>query len=180
MNGPQFYGRRVAGWCAVIGMAVGLAAMLMGCASGQPVGAPVDPLVLPASVTSAPNTATEPIANAQPRVMSYAEWRASEPVTIATEDEVWVSLVEAGIDHATARLLARASVNCESPVRQRDGVSIGARIQNTGDNLRSHSHMMINLDWNPWAEAMYLYTLPTAAEASARVLRDGGSWSCAR
>lgn len=116
------------------------------------------------------------------RSMSYSEWRESTPRGIVTEDEVWVALVEAGVPPASASVLARASVNCEAPVRDRDGTSIGARLTAVGDSGRSSGPLQVNEDYNPWAASLYLFDLSGSSEATARIEREGGvsRWSCAR
>ena len=176
MNGPQFYGKRVAAWCAVLVMAMALVAILAGC--GQtPEQAPI---LLPASVTSAPITATEPMANAQPRVMSYAEWRASQAIGIATEDEVRVALIEAGIPHRDAAHLARAVVSCESPTMDRNGQSLGANLAATGDGGVSQGPFQVHVGWNPQYVGTYLFDLSEAAKVAAEIFHQQGrrAWSC--
>lgn len=194
----QFYGRRVATYCAALVMAVALVAILAGCGgAGEAPGAGVEPAdaregagLKPAASSVSPPQNLVDTARGTPfsapvyaprRVLSYAEWRASEPVTIATEDEVFVALVEAGIPHREASVLARASVNCESPVRQRDGVSIGARMDARGDaGGRSQGPLQVNTAAHEWARGMYLADLTASAEAAARVYRmqGVGAWSC--
>ena len=174
---PQLLGRRVALWCAVIGMAVGLAAMLMGCASGQPVGAPVDPLVLPAVVTSAPETMT----NAQPRALTYQQWRAETPLTIALPGEAQAALIAAGMPWKDAERLADLAANCEAPVRDVDGTSIGINLHALGDGGLAVSGFQVRIDAHPWAARLLMTDLGVAAGAAARIYQQAGSlapWSC--
>ena len=92
-----------------------------------------------------------------------------------------VALIEAGIPHQDAAHLARVSVSCESPVKQRDGVSIGARMDARGDEGgRSRGPLQINTAAHEWARDLYLADLTASAEAAARVYRMQGvsAWSC--
>lgn len=167
----QFYGRRVAGWCAVLVMAVALVAILAGC---QGAGTPLE-AVAPSPSPGTPSEAT------YPRVLSYSDWRAQTPILIATEDEVRVALIEAGIPHQDAAHLARVAVSCEAPARQRDGVSIGARMDARGDEGgRSQGPLQLNTVAHEWARGMYLADLTASAEAAARVYRMQGvnAWTC--
>ena len=138
-----------------------------------PVPSQTAPILLPARLA---------IPEPPVRTQTYTQWRASEPVTVATEDEVWVALVEAGMPPVSAAVLARAAVRCESPVLDRDGTSIGARLTAVGDAGASRGPLQIHTGWNPWASSAYLFDLTAAAEAATRIEREGGvgRWSCAR
>lgn len=158
----------VALWVVVVG--IGFSDLPDG--ATRPVEAPT-PILLPARLS-----VPEPTL----RSMSYSEWRESTPRGIVTEDEVWVALVEAGVPPSSASVLARAAVNCEAPVRDRDGTSIGARLTAVGDSGRSSGPLQVNEDYNPWAASLYLFDLSGSSEATARIEREGGvgRWSCAR
>lgn len=152
---------------------VGMAGMYLRTPDAPPVPSQAAPILLPASLS-----VPEPTVRAQ----TYTEWRESTPRGIATEDEVWVALVEAGMPPVSAAVLARAAVRCESPVLDRDGTSLGARLTAVGDAGASRGPLQIHTGWNPWASSAYLFDLTAAAEAAARIEREGGvgRWSCAR
>ena len=134
------------------------------------------PILLPAALT-APSDMTPP----HPRVQSYAEWRASEPRTIATEEEIEGALVEAGMPQEDARTLSRLAVNCEAPVIDRVGVSIGADLSAVGDQGRAIGAFQIRLDAHPWARELDLTDLDVSAQAAVHIWREAGSlapWAC--
>lgn len=116
----------------------------------------------------------------QPRVLSYSEWRAQTPVSIYTEEEIRVALIEAGFSPSRAASLASAWVNCEAPVLDRDGVSIGAKRDARGDSGKAKGPGAINVEWNPWADAYYLDDLGVTASVAFRVASEGGPWYCER
>ena len=170
----QFYGKRVAVWAGVLTLlAAGFFLAVSFLTAREPhIPLPVpEPLVLPAAT-----------AQPQPRAQTYSAWRKAEPITIVTEDEVFVALVESGIPHGDARVLASAAVECEAPVKDRNGVSIGALLTANGDGGRSHGPLQIHVGYNPWAAKMALTDLDTAARAAAVIYHEGGitRWSCAR
>ncbi len=173
-GGQQFYGKRVAVWAGVLTL---LVAGLFLAVSSSTVREPHIDLRVPEPLVP-------PAATAQPqlRAQTYSAWRMSEPITIVTEDEVFVALVEAGIPRGHARVLARAAVECEAPVKDRNDVSIGALLTANGDGGKSHGPLQIHVGHNPWAAEMALTDLDTAARAAAVIYHEGGitRWSCAR
>ena len=184
---PQLLGRRVAAWCAVLVMAVALVAMIAGCggsaladARGDGGGASVASHAQ-GSLTGRPApTSTPSPAPSTPRVLRYAEWRASEPRTIASEEEIEAALVAAAVPPQDAAHLARIAVSCEAPVKQRDGVSIGADLHAIGDQGRAIGAFQIRVDAHPWALDLDLTSLTDSAAAAARVYAMQGlsAWSC--
>lgn len=159
---PQLLGERVATYAACVVMAGIIVAILTG-GEDRPA---------PPAVTATPSPVV--------RSRTYQAWRAATPATIATEDEVRVALIEAGMPHEASRQLARAAVECESPKWDRDGESIGADLHAVGDQGRAIGPFQIRVDVHKWAQGMYLPDLQQSAQAAVRVWREQGAeaWAC--
>ena len=140
--------------------------------SEQPAPVPV-PDEVPVEVPESP---------APVRVLTYAEWRASEPVRIVTEAEARAALVDAGMAPHEASRLAHASANCEAPVFDRDGTSIGIDTQARGDQGRAVGPFQIRADIHPNLASRYdLENLAEAARAAVAIRDAAGGlapWSC--
>lgn len=119
------------------------------------------------------------LATAQPIPLTYERWRSETPLTIVTEEELRVALIEAGIPHGDSAYLASLAVNCEAPARQRDGVSIGARMDARGDEGgRSQGPLQINTVAHPWATNLNSLTSSAAAAARVYWMQGTEAWSC--
>ena len=111
--------------------------------------------------------------------LTYERWRSETPLTIVTEEELRVALIEAGIPHGDSAYLASLAVNCEAPVRQWDGVSIGARMDARGDEGgRSQGPLQINTVAHPWATNLNSLTSSAAAAARVYWMQGTEAWSC--
>lgn len=118
----------------------------------------------------------------QPTVMTYEQWRASEPRLIATRDEAETALIEAGMTPRAAASLSWLAANCEAPVRDRGGESIGINLSAVGDNGLAHGVFQIREDAHPWSRNVYMADLNESAAAATRVWLEAGRslspWSC--
>lgn len=127
---------------------------------------------------------------APPRSLTYAAWRASEPVTIVTEAEAQAALIEAGLRWDEAEALAQAAATCEAPVWDtRAGVSIGIRLAERGDNGRAHGGFAVRVDVHPELAQRYdLDTLDGGAAAAVEIRDEAARiwgeplrpWACVR
>lgn len=170
----QFIGRRVAGWCAVLVMAVALVAIVAGCASTTPEPAILLPAPLVPSVPS-------PDATPAPTAQTYAAWRAETPRRIATVEEAAAALLRAGMPVREAETLAALSASCEAPAYDVDGTSLGIDLYAVGDQGRAHGAFQVRTDVHTWAARLLLADLDVSAQAAVRVYREAGSlapWSC--
>lgn len=166
--------RRAACLAAVALLALGLAGMV-GRGQETPPAASQTPLVLSPSLAHLTSQPVRPIGR------SYEQWRAETPVTIVVEDEVTAALLNAGMPADSARALARAVVECESPVRESSGRSIGSSVTSRGDQGRAWGIFQIRIDAHPHLAGPELDTLEGGARAAVAIWNEAGSlkpWSC--
>ena len=169
-------------YCGAVMLCGVVAAAFPGAVASAPVAFVSPPLVAPPALTTT--------AQLQPRSLTYAAWRASEPITIATEAEAQAALIERGMRWDEAETLARAAALCEAPVWDtRAGTSIGIRLAERGDDGRAHGGFAVRVDVHPELAQQYdLDTLEGAADAAWEIRNEAARvwgeplrpWSCVR
>ena len=165
--------RRAAPFAAVALLTVGMAGMFGDGGQDAP-AASQTPLVLSSSLSHLTSQPVRPIGR------SYEQWRAETPVTIVVEAEVAAALLDAGMPADSARALARAVVECESPVRESSGRSIGSSVTSRGDQGLSRGPFQIHVGWNPQYADTDLFDLNEGARAAVAIWRQQGlsAWAC--
>lgn len=118
------------------------------------------------------------------RALTFEVWRATQVPRIATEGEARTALTDAGMAPHEAARLAYASANCEAPVFDRDGTSIGIDLYAVGDQGRAVGAFQIRRDVHPHLARRYdLTNLEQAASAAVAVRNEAGGlnpWSCVK
>lgn len=173
----EFLGERVCAYAIIIGT---LAAALAGmwCGSGSAAALPA-PAPRPSAPPVTPSVTHDP---GLPAVLTFAQWRAATPITIATAAEMQRALIEHGFGWKEAEVLADAA---EAPVREvATGTSIGIRLAERGDNGLAHGGLAVRVDYHPELALRYdLDTVDGAAGAAWEIRSAAGGlgpWYCVR
>lgn len=158
-----------------------------GSSAAPPVARTPVPLALGVAV---PAESTDAAARPDPpRALTFETWRGTTPITIATTEEAQAALIAAGMDWRNAEHLAPALADCEAPVRDASGRSIGINLLARGDDGLAHGGFAIRIDYHPQLAARYdLDTLDGGAAASVEVSAESARmgraalwpWVCAR
>ena len=99
------------------------------------------------------------------------------PLSMVTEGEAHVALVNAGMPTAAAAVLAQAARECEAPAG--DGVHIA--LDAVGDDGLALGPFQVRVDQHQWAAGLDLYALDVSAAAAVVIWREAGGlgpWAC--